>query len=206
MDTIIKTTKKFIRKELKNNINFETLKECIQKSGYVIIFYKQGHPNDIIIKYNKSDSAAKYHAFTIKRNDAKYVFIDSDISYQDKLYYLAHELAHIVLGHLDSNANVADFRYQEMQAEAFAHAVLNYKSHKGLYAVIISAVLVVVLAICGITYHIHALQADSTTVYITPTGKKYHSENCRYVQDKDCTAVSELQAEKNYEPCKVCNP
>ena len=126
MYSITKTAKKFIRQNLKNKISFEALMNYIQKLGYIIIFYKQGQPNDMLLKYNKMDSAAKYHAFTIRRNEAKYVFIDSDISYQDKLYYLAHELGHIILGHLDSNVNISDCRHQEMQAEAFAHAVLNY--------------------------------------------------------------------------------
>ena len=43
-------------------------------------------------------------------------------------------------------------------------------------------------------------------VYVTQNGKKYHRENCMYVAGRDCSALTIEQAEKEYEPCKVCNP
>ncbi|WP_156876086.1 thermonuclease family protein [Clostridium kluyveri] len=47
---------------------------------------------------------------------------------------------------------------------------------------------------------------QGTTVYITPTGHKYHNAGCRTIKNSS-TAVflSEAKAE-GYEPCKVCNP
>ena len=46
----------------------------------------------------------------------------------------------------------------------------------------------------------------SDIVYITKTGKSYHRKSCRYTKDKDCTALSRAETEKNYTPCKVCSP
>lgn len=43
-------------------------------------------------------------------------------------------------------------------------------------------------------------------VYITPSGKKYHLPSCRYVKNKNCTALERADAEKKYEPCSVCKP
>jgi hypothetical protein len=46
----------------------------------------------------------------------------------------------------------------------------------------------------------------TTTVYITASGEKYHSDGCRYLA-KSKIAVSLGDAVANgYEPCKVCKP
>jgi hypothetical protein len=47
---------------------------------------------------------------------------------------------------------------------------------------------------------------QSTTVYITKTGKKYHKDGCRYLsQSKIKTTLKEAKA-NGYTPCKVCHP
>lgn len=49
--------------------------------------------------------------------------------------------------------------------------------------------------------------ADSVrTVWITPTGKKYHRENCRTIRDKKQEISLEEAEQRKYEPCKVCDP
>ncbi|WP_368490730.1 thermonuclease family protein [Clostridium sp. BJN0013] len=47
---------------------------------------------------------------------------------------------------------------------------------------------------------------QGTTVYITPTGHKYHNAGCRTIKNSSTAiSLSEAKAE-GYEPCKVCNP
>lgn len=47
---------------------------------------------------------------------------------------------------------------------------------------------------------------NDVTVYITDTGKKYHSDSCRYLaKSKIPIKLSEAKA-KGYTPCKVCKP
>jgi hypothetical protein len=44
-----------------------------------------------------------------------------------------------------------------------------------------------------------------TIVYVTDTGKKYHSYNCSYLHSKrEITLVDAIML--NYEPCSRCNP
>jgi hypothetical protein len=51
-----------------------------------------------------------------------------------------------------------------------------------------------------------AQDPQSTTVYITKTGKKYHKDGCRYLsQSKIKTTLKEAKA-NGYTPCKVCHP
>ncbi|MBQ9239240.1 MAG: hypothetical protein IJ191_08015 [Treponema sp.] len=53
-----------------------------------------------------------------------------------------------------------------------------------------------------------AVYAATGSVYVTPTGKKYHERNCRTLtRSKTVTELTIEQAKaKGYEPCKVCNP
>ena len=47
---------------------------------------------------------------------------------------------------------------------------------------------------------------DNTLVYVTKSGKKYHTENCVYIKDKsNITEISVDDAEiLGYEKCNVC--
>ena len=50
------------------------------------------------------------------------------------------------------------------------------------------------------------MEAAATVVYVTPSGKKYHSSTCRYVK-KSKQAIGRRRArEDGYDPCKVCKP
>lgn len=49
--------------------------------------------------------------------------------------------------------------------------------------------------------------ADSSTlVYVTPSGKKYHKDDCRYLDDDAKTAISLSDALKSYTACGTCKP
>ena len=49
-------------------------------------------------------------------------------------------------------------------------------------------------------------QNDETIVFITKSGKKYHLENCSYLQEsKISISLSEAEL-SNYTPCTVCHP
>jgi micrococcal nuclease len=48
--------------------------------------------------------------------------------------------------------------------------------------------------------------AQGRTVYITPSGKKYHIESCRYMQEGGTGIALEEAKRRGLEPCKVCDP
>ena len=56
------------------------------------------------------------------------------------------------------------------------------------------------------------VQTDETNeqieyVYITPTGTRYHKSTCRYGENyPKSVKIPKSDAEKNYIPCKTCNP
>ncbi len=45
----------------------------------------------------------------------------------------------------------------------------------------------------------------SQTVYITKSGKKYHTEKCRYAKNSNPVSLSEAVS-RGLSPCSVCNP
>lgn len=47
--------------------------------------------------------------------------------------------------------------------------------------------------------------ASAKDVYVTKNGKKYHTETCRWVKNRETTKLSEENAvKKGYKPCGKC--
>lgn len=64
-----------------------------------------------------------------------------------------------------------------------------------------------VLAICAAIWFSYFFSLNNYTVYITPTGHKYHTEDCSYIYINTATALSKHEAEKQgYAPCSKCDP
>ena len=47
---------------------------------------------------------------------------------------------------------------------------------------------------------------ETTYVYVTPTGKKYHKSTCRTINEAKNALICEAAKEKGYDACKVCKP
>lgn len=47
---------------------------------------------------------------------------------------------------------------------------------------------------------------NDITVYITETGKKYHTEHCRYLKSSKIEINLSKALYKGYDRCKVCKP
>ena len=56
------------------------------------------------------------------------------------------------------------------------------------------------------TADIETAYKDEILVYITKTGAKYHSENCRHLSESKIPVSLEQALKQNKEPCSVCDP
>lgn len=203
---IFKIAKHFKIHALHFNVNSESVIKYLNSIGYSVMFFDDITDN-IIIGYDVVEYAQKFKAFTLKEGKTKCVFINNSLSAYSMLCSLLHETAHIILGHLKDNHLPQNNRIDEMEAEAFAYLVLTYKpKSKYLYALIVVVITSILLSITGFTYHYHFLKQDENMVYIMPTGTCYHKQDCIFTKDKSPTALTELEATRNYKPCKVCNP
>ena len=220
-DKIIKK----LRKEYKGNIDIPNIIDALNKQGYDVVFFNNKEGDAVAAFYEMTDVLKRVNAITYS-GEKQIVFINDNMHTQDKLYSLLHELGHIILGHIGhGDIELRDKRLMEMEAESFAYNVLHYSKPQYWQGLLV-ALSISLFLMCGITYvhnkpYASSVQnptisaTPSTTasaaetddiVYITRTGKAYHRKNCLYTKDKDCTAVSRIEAEKEYSPCQYCNP
>lgn len=190
----------------------------IEDQGYELVEFNlvDDATNHILEKLELTDYAKSRKAFTYKKGLAKFVFIFEDLSANEKLLALAHELGHIFCEHL-SDGDTECSVDEEYEANEFAHHLLHpsgwmklncwLKSNKKL--VIIFAIISVVLII-GTIVITQIIQSNSYygEFYITENGEKYHKEDCIFVKDKK--NVDRL-TEKDYysgeyDPCQICLP
>lgn len=203
MKSIKKEAKKFI-KEIKCEVSFDAIKCYLNSCGYEVLFYNSDEQGDNSLKeYKLYDYALTKMAFTVRKNKRKTIFINA--CNQNKLCSLIHEAAHMVLNHMLEDKHIANERLHELEAESFTHYVLNYKKPTLTLPSVACIILAVALVFAGIVSAYNTAVPDNA-VYVTQSGKKYHRENCMYVESRNCSALTIEEARKEYEPCEVCNP
>lgn len=207
-NSVTKAAIKF-RRKIKKQVDFESISAYLRKNGYAIVFYHPETGHKLLDELDLADYAQKTSAFTLQGDSNRFIFIKSDVPPEDKLYLLLHEAGHIMLNHLNSNVLTVNTRLQDVEADTFAHTVLNPPKHN--YIITALSALVTALLLGTVFLHFQTPKTTSPTtpveyVLITPTGEKYHRETCRYVQGKNCTQLTEAEAQKNYDPCSICNP
>ncbi len=191
----------------------------IKSYGFDIIDYEFGKGqksvDSLISELSLQSLASTGKAFTYQRGEIKLVFVCSLMTSEEKRYALAHELGHIVAGHLTSEvynkANVTE----EYEANEIAHYLLHpsigLKAENWVYRhkslVIVS--LVILLIGIGAVLMRHYSMVEKTyygEYYVTENGEKYHDEDCIYIKDK--SNVHRLTIEEyesgEFEPCRIC--
>ena len=203
------------------DINEKSLCDTIAKQGYTVVYFNAIFNNEnvsqIINNLGLDDAVTRHKGFTYSNNKYRLVFINEDLSDEERLMVLAHEEGHIFLGHMSNNPIIGEDVRQEHEANEFAHYLLYpdkcekskmwIKKHKKL---VISVCAVVLALVIGVTSY--SLWSREKTYfgeyYITTTGNKYHKKDCIFVKNKD--NVSRLTKQEyesgEYEPCKTCLP
>lgn len=213
--------KQFLREYKLASVTLSDLRKVIPVLGYTIIEYNNIYNDEnvdaLISALGVESATEKSKGFTYCDRHRRLVFVHEDLSDQEKLYVLSHELGHIYLNHLSNVPIIGKDVVEEHEANEFSHYILN--TSKGLsfrnFVVkrkkLLVAVLIVVLVACIGTTLFLALGSNDTPYgefYITSTGKKYHKDACIFVKDK--TNVHRITPEEfesgNYAPCEVCLP
>ena len=224
---IKRAAKKFI-KALNGKTDFVSVEKYLNEKGYKVVFYNTPSGDREIERFNLFEKAQKNQAFTYT-GTAKIVFIDNNVSSDDKNYLLYHETAHLELGHTEYERITTRNKFlMEFEADTFAQMVVNpAKTHRYnlLFAILVT--LLLVLSFFAGTHFsgTQTIPVQSTipsapqnqyeslpeetpvgeTVYITRTGTKYHNADCRYLKSS-CIPISKKDAAENYSPCSVCKP
>lgn len=216
-NVVRRTAKKFIN-SLRGKVDFVSVEEYLQKSGYKVIFFNTPVGDTEIIRYNLQEKANNTKAFTYK-GTAKIIFIDDNVSCEDKSYLLYHETGHILLGHLDyGRLSTKNKTLIDVESDAFVYEILNPTKTDVMLPFLFIASIICSLFIGSYICAPSNSTSDTTTVsssvvaptydsvYITPEGNKYHKDNCMHTKSKSCAKLYRSEAEKIFQPCKMCNP
>lgn len=204
-------------------IGLPEIKQIIERSGWEIYSYKDA--SEIIDSCGLREMAEKNDSFASQLGGRIIIFYDDNISQLDFPHILAHEIGHIVLGHL---SDLDDIYSKERDCECFAEELLGYIPRYKPFAVgtITVGLIALTVGITGILSktddNLSDIQTEVSTsvpniivsdsiiisdiVYVTQYGKKYHLAGCRYINGKDnLLEISIEQAEQGgYEPCEIC--
>ena len=217
----IKNAVKKFSKSVKK-IDFVNAENFAENLGFTTVFFNTPEGDLTLLKCGYSEEDKKYKAFT-HIDTAKIIFINNNVENESKLYLLLHEIGHILLGHIgDGQSNTRNPVLMDVETDAFVNEVLHYKKFNYWLVLYTIVMLILGFSVGNIMANngnptnpniepVNALDDvisdnQNDTVYVTPTGTKFHRIDCRYTKDKDCKAMSRAEAVQNYAPCKVCKP
>ena len=118
---------------LKNGINklplhYNDIEKMIFYEGYNVIAYGATKPEamELLKRLDLESTAKNSNCFVYQKDDIKYLFYNNKLSEQQKTHLFAHELGHIVLGHVEDRGKLTEQDYglakdsQEQEANEFA--------------------------------------------------------------------------------------
>lgn len=203
--------------------SLKLLTNIAEKESYKV--YRFENENDRVIRALSAGSLCQANiAFSFFQEDMRYIFIKSDVPDKTAAKLLLHELAHIRLHHLDkcittssANESDADVFVNYVRAKVYG----NIRQKRSLISIIM-----ICIAAMAIVYTVHSLDIssseyseysievpvvnevsvkDTSTVYVTDKGDKYHKQDCYHLKNRRTTALDINIAESlGKEPCKDC--
>ena len=228
-----KALKILIQNKLYSLINYNDLQRIIEYNQFTIIEYKK-HSNsetvsELIKRLRIENEIEHSDSFLYINNNLKFLFINADISDEDKCAILRHELGHI----LDPDLKNNNPQNSRIKKEEFANEFSCYIKNPGIifkfYLFIIKkwkllvGMIALIACFLGLLVMINSLiiqpakpvTSDETThiisdstYYVTSSGKKYHRKNCIIIKYRYNLTKIKLSdtINKGYKPCLICIP
>jgi|GEM_PF-4344667 len=212
--------------------NYIDLQNIIESNKFTIIEYKK-HANseyvsELIKRLGVEKEIEQHDSFLYIKKSLKFVFINRDISDEDKCSLLRHELGHIC----DPDLENSDLQNSRIKKEEFANEFSCHTKNPGIcfkvYVFLIKhwklSVTLMALIVCALGFLLMhntpnlptepVISNTPTTVisdseyYVTSAGKKYHKKHCMIIKYKNnLTKMTLTEAiSKGYKPCQICNP
>lgn len=221
INSVKKSVGLFKRKYKLNDITEKSICDALQKQGYTVIYFNSVLNNkdvvQVITNLNLENEILSHKGFTYSNDKYRLVFINEDLTEEERLMVLAHEEGHIFCEHTSCQPIIGQDVKQEHEANEFAHYLLypnksdKTKSwisrHKKLVISVCACVLLVAIGIAVFSV-VSKEQSYYGEYYVTATGNKYHKKDCIFVKNKD--NVRRLTKEEfesgDYDPCQTCLP
>lgn len=220
--TINRYARALLVKCCKLTVSSFDIKKVIKNQGFVIAEYSS-FDNDnsdsraLLKNLNLLEYAANVKGFTYANADLRIVFINEDLSEEEKIVVLLHEEAHILFKHYSHLPVFGESIKEELEANLFVNAVLQPSFIEKLKVVAIlnkkylqvAMGITLLISIIAVSYEYNVRESSyHGKYYVTRSGKKYHKENCLAVKNRTNTrriTVEEVK-EGRYTPCKICLP
>ena len=219
--SIKKSVDLFKKKYNLTDITEKSICDTLQKQGYTVIYFNtifnDENVSQIIENLKLEEAITSHKGFTYSNNKYRLVFVNEDLSEEERLMVLSHEEGHIFCEHTTCQPIIGQDVKQEHEANEFAHYLLHpnksvkakswITKHKKFF---ISVCACIILVAVGIAVFSIASKEQSYygEYYITSTGDKYHEKGCIFVKNKN--NVRRLTKEEfesgDYEPCQTCLP
>ena len=188
------------------------LEKALQAQGFSLVEYSRlSNGRDVttlLTSLQLFDYAAKQSAFTYQDPNLRIVFLQENLSQQEKMILLSHELGHILCRHLEHTSVTGPGAgvLEEQEVNDFSARLLRYnKSCRPRRIAMWAGLGTVVLALVGFLLFGTPSRVNPT-VYLTESGRCYHKEDCKFVAGKsNITSISRRQAEDaGYDACTWC--
>lgn len=211
----------FIKQNRITTINYLALKEVVKNIGFTVIefnnIFNDKDIETVIQNLGLNETVLQSRGFTYTDKNYRLVFINEDLSNEEKLYVISHELGHIVCNHYSTSPIIGRDVKEEHEANEFSHYLLknnllrNFKiaisEHKRMAIALIS-VLFVISSLVVAGFVINKEKSYYGDFYITTTGGRYHQADCIHIKNhNNIERLTKEQFEsKEYKPCGTCLP
>lgn len=203
---------------VKTTIDKELLERVIEQQGFTIIYFRaqnNGPEVEIVLeKLNLESMAMCSRGFVYADEKFRLVFINDDLTEEEKRIVLLHEEGHIYLEHARNHKVIGLDVVEEHEANEFVHYILYPSSLRKFTMVarnnkkllIVTTFVLIVVAIVGMCYRNYMMeQSYYGDYYVTKTGTKYHRKDCGTIEGKEIRRLTiEDMDDGKYAPCSIC--
>ena len=219
--TIKKSARRFWKEYKIKKLTVDRISEIIRSQGYKIVRFGKAYNDEnteiLINGLDLSGYIQAYSAFTYTDDKYRLVFLEDNISDEEALILLTHEEGHIYNHHFGETVIAGKNTLHEFEANEFAHYVLNptllnkmttfVLNHK-VVSIISGILVLLIVGGCIATPIIMKQQSYYGNYYVSPSGTRYHEEECFYIRDKETKerVTRDDIINRGLEPCKVCLP
>lgn len=234
---ILKRAVEFIKKyDLnKKSLTVTRLRDIIESLNFCIVDYWRSIKNEpnvtVFLKRIGAENLAKEEkAFTYYKSDERYVFLCGDLTADDTLVVLLHELGHIRLNHLEPEGIISNTSVQR-EDEAFLFSLFvrvrckKSRQIKMLRATAVIAVALVLTSYAALIFHYtvskETITQDGQTIiqvgdtgidaalrphcYWTIGGEVFHLwTDCQHIRNSSTIYVGSVEESEKDTCCKTC--
>lgn len=220
MSNIIKKkAARFAREHKLKKLSFEGLKCAAEKIGYTVVefngCYNDENVDIIISNLNLQKEIIISRGFTYTDKNYRIIFVNEDLTEEEKVLILSHELGHIECGHLSFQNVIGKDVKEEYEANEFSHYLLKESvvgkagtvlcEHKKTF-VTVAIMLFAALILSVTVFSVKNEKKYYGEYYITAFGEKYHKKDCIYIKNKKTTErlTNEMFETGKYSACNIC--